>query len=32
MRGAYNPKKPDWSYDEAEWDRARDEVIKLLLP
>ncbi|HUV38623.1 MAG TPA: glycoside hydrolase domain-containing protein, partial [Planctomycetota bacterium] len=24
---AYNPAKPDWSYDEPAWDRARDEVI-----
>ena len=29
---AYDPKKPDWSYDEAEWDKARQEIIDLLLP
>ena len=27
---AYNPANPPWSYDEAAWDQAREEVVKLL--
>jgi len=27
---AYNPSKPMWSYDEGEWDKAREAIIGLL--
>ncbi|MBM4038758.1 MAG: DUF4091 domain-containing protein [Planctomycetes bacterium] len=27
---AYDPAKPMWSYDEEQWDKARQEVIELL--
>jgi len=27
---AYNPAKPMWSYDEREWDKARQEIIDAL--
>ncbi|MBE7464664.1 MAG: DUF4091 domain-containing protein [Planctomycetes bacterium] len=27
---AYDPKKPMWSYEEAAWDRAREEIIALI--
>jgi hypothetical protein len=27
----YDPAHPMWSYNEADWDKARDEVIQLLL-
>ena len=29
--GAYNPAKPMWSYDEQAWDKAREQVIELLV-
>jgi len=28
---AYDPNKPMWSYEEDEWDKARQEVLDLLL-